>query len=44
MSYDSGDHHAMIRKTLSENKGRGGQIILRKKKQKTNWISFLLRR
>lgn len=39
MSYDSGDHHAMIRKTLSENKGRGGQIILRKKKNKLDFFS-----
>lgn len=41
MSYDSGDHHAMIRKTLSENKGRGGQIILRKKKKQTGFLFSL---
>lgn len=40
MSYDSDDHHTMIRKTLTEDKGRGGQIILRKKKKtQTGFLS-----
>lgn len=41
MSYDPGDYHALIRKTLKKKKkGRREQVI----KKNTNWISFVLRR